>query len=859
MRLLAYHLQISPTRIFPKNQGPKAIQLRLNFTNIIKLSLLLIVVATTVANAGISGTLSGRVLDKHTQTILPGASILVEGTTLGAMADKSGRFKIHNLPAGTYNVIFSMIGYAKLTIRNIQINVDLDTALEGELTAEVLPLDEVVITRQSNLIQTEVPSSTYFISGEDINERLPIDSFMDAVALLPGVVGTHVRGGRETDVLYMLDGLPIQGGLARTLSSSIPNSAIIEMMVQTGGFSAEYGQATSGVVNVITKDGRNEVAANMKFFTDFVDTEVTENHNTRRLEFDLGGPMTIGLGGPMINAKYFVSANINLSDTPDREQLQSALKSPIFSNYNLNAKLSFDISSNTILTLQALVSNWDWHQFDPQWQLNPIGLAENKHRSHRLSASLTHTFSPKVFASLRAANYSFRRSVLGEIESDPPELTFADPTDPFSQVVSGGQPWNERTGEDIDMVKFDLLAQASASHMFKFGFDVQKFHLESKKTQFTPLPALNDAGIVLNRTSHDFEFAPDFFSLYAQDRIKLGSLTATLGLRYDVFAPKLSLGEVPQSFKQVQIRLNAPVINTSSEEHKPLSPRIALSLPISGNGLVQGSYGHYYQMPPLYYLYTNSDYRVDTYLPIVGNADLRPTKTEAWEFSYKRIVDDWLLMLTGFTRSFSNLVDTQTFALADSLVTSDLTNIGFTQYRNTASGTTSGLELTVQKQISAKVMSRLSYTLMTARGTNSSAEDEFNGVVFGTPIAGGDRFPLSWDRRHSFILDTSYDSKDFKLSVLYRLLSPLPVTTRQSTTPNDTRLSWKNLLDLKLQLTSARILGRHASPFFEVRNLMNENAIFSTTDQTGINAYRLFDPLGDDRGRRLRLGIAMQF
>jgi len=811
--------------------------------------------------AGISGTISGHILDQKTGMPLPGAAIIIEGTTLGTMADKNGAFVIHNLPAGTYDVSISMIGYRKLTIQNVLINVDRNTEKEISLSAEVLSVEAIVVTEANNLIQSDLTSSTYFISGDDISNRLPVDSYLDAVALLPGVVGNHVRGGRETDVVYMLDGLPLQGSLSRTLSSTLPNSSIVEMMVQTGGFSAEYGDASSGIVNVITKDGRNRAEGNLRFYTDFAETGITDNHNSRRLEFDVGGPLTIGLGGPLISAKYFISGNLNLSDTPHRKELQDAFDSPIFKNYNINSKLSFDIANNTILTLQGIVSNWRWRQFQPQWRLNPLGLAENEHWSHRLSVSLTHTFSSKLFSTLRVANYRQNRRVNGDISENPPSLVFDDPTDPLSPVLSGKQPWVEDTEETINLVKLDVVAQVNAHHLLKVGFDSQNYRLDSRKTQFVPLSTLDHGSIVFNRNANDFNYKPSFFALYVQDKIQFNGVTADLGVRYDVFSPQITVQEIPQDLKRLQVRLNAPAIATNSENHTPLSPRLGVSVPLSGNESLHASYGWYYQMPPLYYLYTNSSFRLDSYLPFVGNTQISPTKTVSSELSYKRIVsDDWSFALTGFVRTYSNLVDTQTFVLGEDLLDEAVTNVGYTQYTNTGSGKASGIELTIQKNISRLIATRISYTYMRATGTNSLAEDEFNGVVFGLPTSeSGKRFPLSWDQRHSLIIDAGYNSSNLQLNVLYRLFSPLPITTQGSSVPNNTRLSWRNLIDARLVLASPKILGRHINPFFEVRNLLDESDILNNTNSNGVGAYQLFDPLRTDIGRRFRVGMNFDF
>ncbi len=812
--------------------------------------------------AGITGTLSGTVIDKLTEKALPGAQIVIEGTTMGAMADKSGFYMIQNLPAGTYDVSVHMIGYSIFRIKDVQINLDLNTTQNFYLPEEILTLKEVIITKKHGLIQNEITSSTYFISGEEIDDRLPIDSYQDAISLLPGVVGNHFRGGRQTDVLYMLDGLPIQSGLSREISSNFPNSSIAEMMVQTGGFNAEYGNATSGIVNVVSKDGQNKVEGKLKIFSDFVDTGLTGNDNTRRMEFNVGGPMTIGLGGPLINAKYFISADLNLSDTQHRKEMQQAFGSPIFSNYNINSKLSFDINRNTILSLQGLLSNLNWRRFDPQWQQNLSGLAKHKHLSYRLSVSLTHTFSPKLFTSIRVANYSNKKRVLGFVEDELPTIEFEDPTDATSPILSGKQAWNEETKEKVKMLKADLVGQISSSHLLKAGVDFQKYDLKSEGINLIALPTFGESrSISFNKNIKNFHYSPTFFALYIQDKFEYKGIIANAGLRYDVFSPQGAIKELPEDFESIQKTLLGQLPSTHSPSHSPISPRLGISIPLSASERLHVNYGWYYQMPPLFYLYSNAEHNLTGYVPFVGNLNLEPTKTISTEFSYKRSVSDGLLFVfTGFIKQFRNLIDTRTLVLSDSLISDETTTAGFTSYTNSAVGKASGFEVMLQKEFTNQLAGRVSYTYMKARGNSSSPEDEFNRVVFGEP--GNDdskEFPLSWDQRHSIILDAGYASRRLQFNVLYSLFSPLPVTTQNSKTPNDTRLSWRNILDIKLKLKTTKMLGSRLNPFFEVRNLFNQNNIVDKPSDSGAQAYKLFNPVHSDSGRRLRVGLSMEF
>jgi len=235
-------------------------------------------------------------------------------------------------------------------------------------------------------------------------------------------------------------------------------------------------------------------------------------------------------------------------------------------------------------------------------------------------------------------------------------------------------------------------------------------------------------------------------------------------------------------------------------------------------------------------------------------------KTVSSEFSYKRLFsNNWVFVFTGFIKKYANLVDSQAFLLPDSLINSNLSTVGFAKYSGSGRGTTKGLEVTIQKRLSNHFSGRISYALMNASGTSTNAETGFETAVFGGPEQNGVEFPLSWDQRHTFILNAGYDSKRMSINALYRLLSPLPVTTANSATPNDQRLSWRNVLDFKLIFKPRSLLSGSLRPFFEVRNVFNERNIFITTEKTGASSYRLFDPMNSEVGRMFRVGLTLDY
>ncbi len=101
---------------------------------------LLLAISTT--QAGVTGKVSGRVIDKETGEGLPGANVVVKGTTLGASADINGNFFILNVPAGIYVVEASMIGYTPVEYKDVRVSIDLTTAINFNLSSTVLDLGE---------------------------------------------------------------------------------------------------------------------------------------------------------------------------------------------------------------------------------------------------------------------------------------------------------------------------------------------------------------------------------------------------------------------------------------------------------------------------------------------------------------------------------------------------------------------------------------------------------------------------------------------------------------------------------------------------------------------------------------------
>ena len=221
-------------------------------------SIVYVLLMLSFTQAGTTGKLAGKVTIKDSGEPMIGANVIINDTNLGAATDADGNYYILQVPPGTYSVRFTMIGYQDLIMNNVRIQVDLTTTINASLSESVIGMNEVVVQAERPMIQTDVTYSQANISSEEV-EMLPVEEFEDVIALQAGVVSSngeiHVRGGRGGEIAYMVDGITVTDPFNSGVSVEIENNAIQELQFISGTFNAEYGQAMSGIVNIVTKDG----------------------------------------------------------------------------------------------------------------------------------------------------------------------------------------------------------------------------------------------------------------------------------------------------------------------------------------------------------------------------------------------------------------------------------------------------------------------------------------------------------------------------------------------------------------------------------------------------------------------------
>jgi len=220
-----------------------------------------------------TGRISGKVIDQQTGEPLIGANILIAGTSLGAASDVNGEYLITSITAGEYSLRASFVGYQDVTVNNLKVTSGLTTRLNFELQSTGFSTSEVVIVSQRPLIEKTSTNAVRVIGADDF-EKLGVRNINDMISLQAGVVRQNgvifIRGSRPDETGYTLEGANIKDVLNRNGGAlvSVTPDAVQEVLVQAGGYTAEFGNANGGIVSSELKTGTNEYRFSLRAETD---------------------------------------------------------------------------------------------------------------------------------------------------------------------------------------------------------------------------------------------------------------------------------------------------------------------------------------------------------------------------------------------------------------------------------------------------------------------------------------------------------------------------------------------------------------------------------------------------------------
>ncbi|QOJ29758.1 MAG: TonB-dependent receptor [Ignavibacteriales bacterium] len=870
--------------------------------------LLLCLLSVQLLLAGTTGKLSGRVKDESTGEALYGVNIILEGTGFGAATDLNGNYLINNIPPGEYTVIFSAVGYQSKKFLSVKINVDFTTRLDVNLGTEDVLLDAVVVEAKAPLVRKDLTSSQSTIDAQQI-KTLPVESISQLLTLQAGVTqgvdgSIHIRGGRSSEIQYTINGIPVSNPFDNSATVQLATNAIQELSVISGTFNAEYGNAMSGIVNSITKEGGEKYTGQFSFYTgdhfsgktsrfpNIDDLDVLSNSVT---EFTLGGPVP-GLEKML---GFFFSGRHDKDDgwlygIREHKTSDSAYVNPMNPNdirialtgdnaivpmnwnesYSATFKLTLKPWTAVKINYDLILSGSTGKGYDHNFKYNPEGTRTYYDDGMLNSIEIRQAISDKTFYTLRGShNYNKSSAYLypllnasgNQVDFEPgmslsglrpdprhqPEEKLTTPA-PYMFYFGGTQNNHNYEKSQTLLAKFDIVSQIDMNHEIKTGFEVkshtmdyQNFTVKRDSSRF-----LEPTILPVSTAFHDYYVKKPFeISAYIQDKMEYDNIIVNLGIRYDMFNPEsrasVNIFYPTPNDPEIPPYINKDELLKDASVKHQISPRLGISFPITDKGIIHFSYGHFFQIPPFQYLYSNSDFKFSYSVgqPLYGNANLNPEKTVTYELGLQQqLTEDLAFNVTGFFKDVRDLLATQVVRVAG-----DKT---YLKYVNKDYGGIKGFtfSLTKRRTKSDWLGVTLDYTLQIAEGNDTDADAFFLDLSSGRQSEKVVVY-LPWDQTHTLNTTVSVgEAGDWNVSLIGRLGTGLPYTPQITQTQlyaktNSGRRPSNARVDLLAEKTIS-LFDIRLNLFLKIFNLfdtLNERVVYF---DTGRATYSLFQNSG---------------
>jgi len=253
--------------------------------------------AGVLSAQSVAGKIEGTVRDQSGAP-LNGAQVFIVGTAYAAVSNERGYYFINNVPAGTFVVRGQYIGYSPGEVRNVRVFAGQTMTINIPLEQRAIEVSGVTVTvEQTPIVPRDQVTSKPIVGGEVI-QALPVDQVSQVLRLQPGVVegrngALTIRGGRTGEAATYIDGVLVRS-LTGAATINVGTNALEEASVTTGAMGAEYGEAQSGVVSLVTRSGGTQYRGNFAYSTDDPAGEVYGT-GFNRIEASLGGPLARNL------------------------------------------------------------------------------------------------------------------------------------------------------------------------------------------------------------------------------------------------------------------------------------------------------------------------------------------------------------------------------------------------------------------------------------------------------------------------------------------------------------------------------------------------------------------------------------
>ena len=764
--------------------------------------LMMICISDLHAQANL-GSIYGKVSDSS-GIPLDGVVIKLKGTYLGAVSDYEGAYKIDEVSPGSYTMQITAEGFKTTEFTDINIVYDEKKEFNIVLKSTSFTVDqEIEVVGERPLMDIEQTSSSHFISSDDIDKSI-VSNVTDVVSQQAGVVKQdneiYIRGGRNYENSYLVDGVNVQDPLSGTgYGLQLSANSLEEVEVITGGYNAEFGQATSGVVNVRTKEGKYNQA---NFYLSYQRDNFGNNKNsgssfnTDILEMNLSGPepitkyllRSLGINTPG-EITLFASFFMGLSDgfyTNEGGAKANQVYSSTFggsrfaprqdnnwywlgkATYRMTPVMKLGYSFNQSVSINqnssSLQSNLEYVQQSPgyQYEFQQILDSANTYTQNSLFHTInwSHSLGPKTFYDVKINKFftTLRVDANGtnwdeyteplDITKPPFQYYYIDstrtgliPGDGFYDV--GNQfTWHDHFVDEIS-AKVDFTYNVSTKNRIKAGVEAsfQEMQLvDIYQPWIKPLGLNNDI----------YQVYPAFGDFYAQQSLTFKGMILNYGLRLDYWFPgkyvddavnDTSVATIPD---QTRSAYEDDTYNIFGRRAKlSLSPRIGISHPITNNQTLFFSYGHFSKRPKPQFVYAKLDPQsAKSTFQKFGNPNLNPETTVAYELGIRnQFTNDDVFTVTAYYKNIYDYVTTKSILLNSGRFIGK----SFITYFNQDYARLRGVEIEYKKRIGSWFNGKFNFTYSVATGKSSSADQGYLVAARNAQETITEYF-LSWDK-----------------------------------------------------------------------------------------------------------------
>ncbi len=684
----------------------KRIRLNLHFEKFklikVKSYFILFAILFTISLKAQTGKISGKIVEKKLGIPVIGAIVSIDGTSLGAISDTDGIFKISDVPTKSYNLTVKYLGFETVVIYNIVVSSGNEQILSIEMeTQKATNLKEVVVRSNPFKHTAETPLSIQSLSAQEIKSN-PGGNFdiSRVIQAFPGVGGTSgsvggyrndliIRGGAPNENIYYLDGIevPVINHFATQGSAGGPTgiiniSFIDDVNLYTSAFPAKYDNALSGILQMKQREANpDKIQNNFRL-------------SATELAYSIDGP---------INDKISFEASARRSYL---QFLFQALQIPIQPsywdfqyriNYKINKKLSF-----YTLAIGAI----DNFTFLTPKNLTP----ENVYILHSNPLinqySYTNGYGLKKMIENGFWNLTFSRNMLvNELDK------YLDNQSPSE----ASRTLKDHSTEAENKIRMEVNKYVGN---WNYSYGAMAQYDEYKNDFFAQIRSA-----VTDSTGKIIQPAVNYLSNASLGFLKYGAFGTISGKFFD---SKLQL-----SFG---IRTDGNTFMTNGNDiTKQISPRASLSYSITNNIKFNASIGRYYKIPTYTLLgykdslnkYVNKDSKYIQCDHYVAGLEYLP-KWKGARFT-----------LEGFYKLYTNYPVSLVDGISLANKGGDFNVLGNEPVNTNGKGRSFGMEFQFQQKLTRNFFVILSYTLYKSEFTN----------------ANGNYVSASWDNKNllSFI------------------------------------------------------------------------------------------------------------